>query len=197
MADLRIRRLTGAAVLPYLRDLARLRISVFREYPYLYDGHLDYEEQYIRAYTASPTSVFVLVFDTTRVVGVATGLPLCDADPAFAAPFVASGDDPARFFYFGESVLLPAYRGQGLGHRFFDEREAHARALGGFQATTFCAVERPAEHPHRPADYQPHDAFWARRGYVRRPDLLASFSWQDLGEPAESSKPMVFWVRAL
>jgi hypothetical protein len=33
-----VRRLAGAEVAPYLDDLARMRIEVFREYPYLYDG---------------------------------------------------------------------------------------------------------------------------------------------------------------
>ncbi len=34
-------------------------------------------------------------------------------------------------FFFDESVLLPAYRGRGLGRPcFFDHREAHARGLG-------------------------------------------------------------------
>ena len=30
--------LSGAALLPCLDDVARLRIAVFRDWPYLYDG---------------------------------------------------------------------------------------------------------------------------------------------------------------
>ena len=37
--------LSGAALLPHLDDVARLRIAVFRDWPYLYDGTLDSLEQ--------------------------------------------------------------------------------------------------------------------------------------------------------
>ena len=39
--------LTGADVRTVLDDVARLRISVFRDFPYLYDGSLDYERDYL------------------------------------------------------------------------------------------------------------------------------------------------------
>src|SRR5690606_40200105 len=65
------------------------------------------------------------------------------------------------------SVLLPAYRGRQLGHRFFDERETHARSLGGFEATVFPVVERSPDDPRRPPFGRSHESFWQRRGYVR------------------------------
>jgi len=121
----------GEAVAPYVDDLARLRIAVFREYPYLYEGDAAYEQRYLTAYARSPRSVFVLALDGGKVVGASTGLPLSDDGEAFHQPFLERGIPLEEVFYFGESVLLREYRGQGIGHRFFDEREAHAaRALG-------------------------------------------------------------------
>ena len=105
------------------------------------------------------------------VVGASTGIPLADDSPAFRAPFEARGMDVARVFYCGESVLLPAYRGHGLGHGFFDQREAHARALGRFDWTAFCAVDRDPDDPRLPAGYRPNDAFWHGRGYLRQPGM--------------------------
>jgi GNAT superfamily N-acetyltransferase len=99
-------------------------------------------------------------------------------------------------FYFGESVLLSDYRGQGVGHRFFDERESFAREQG-FAWAAFCAVVRPLDHPSRPAGYVPHDAFWAKRGFVCHPDLKVAFSWKDIGAAQETEKPMVFWLKQL
>jgi GNAT superfamily N-acetyltransferase len=111
-------------------------------------------------------------------------------------PLAAAGYDPATVYYFGESVLRRDFRGRGLGHRFFDEREAFARARG-YRTAAFCAVDRPADHPRRPADYVPLDRFWGKRGFVRRPDIVGQFAWKDLDAEAETAKPMVFWTKAL
>ena len=174
-----------------------MRIQVFREFPYLYDGSAAYEEGYLKTYVDAPSSVMVLVQDGERVVGASSGLPLAAEPPNVIEPFLAHGYDPLRIFYYGESVLLPEYRGRGLGKRFFEEREAHVRALGRFDLACFCAVERPADHPRRPAGYLPLDKLWNRQGFVRHPKLHTTFSWRDLDEDTESSKPMVFWLKKL
>ncbi|MEZ5585370.1 MAG: GNAT family N-acetyltransferase [Candidatus Competibacteraceae bacterium] len=192
-----IRRLSGQEVAPYLPELARLRIEIFREYPYLYEGDLEYEAAYLRAYSQSPESVFVLAQDDERVIGISTGLPLSQADAEFVAPFIEHGYPPQAVFYFGESVLLPDYRGQGIGVRFFEEREGYAQALQRFRYTAFCAVARPDDHPTRPADYQPLDQFWRNRGYTQYPHLQTRYPWRDLGESEETLKPMIFWIKNL
>ncbi|MQX37790.1 GNAT family N-acetyltransferase [Roseospira navarrensis] len=192
-----LRTLTGADLDAHLDDLARLRIAVFRAFPYLYDGDAAYERRYLRTYVETPGGVLVAALDGDRVVGAATGVPLVGEPDDVRRAVADGGLDVAATFYFGESVLLPAYRGRGLGVGFFEAREAHARALGGMTHAVFCAVERPADHPRRPADYVPLDAFWRRRGYAPLPGARCAFSWRDLDEPAESPKPMAFWVRRL
>ncbi|MGF1525236.1 MAG: GNAT family N-acetyltransferase [Candidatus Competibacterales bacterium] len=191
-----MRVLSGADLAPHIPDLARLRIEVFRDFPYLYHGSLAYEEKYLQTYLQSPRSMVVLVQDGERVVGASTGVPLADEDPAFQQPFISSSFDLAQVFYCGESVLHPDYRGRGIYRRFFQAREDHARR-GGFGICAFCAVVRPDDHPRRPADYAPLDPIWRRFGYQRRPDLTTAFPWRDLDEDRESEKPMVFWLKAL
>jgi len=188
---------TGEAVAPYLADLARLRTTVFRDYPYLYEGSPDYESEYLTAYARSPRSVFVLALDRDTVIGASTGIPLLDDQPAFQAPFREKGYRLEEVFYFGESVLLRDYRGRGLGHRFFDEREAHARRLGGFALTAFCAVERADDDPRKPAGYRPNDAFWIKRGYRRQNDLFCTLEWKELGYEVASPHLLRFWLRPL
>lgn len=194
--EIRIEPVVGAAIAPHLPVLAALRIAVFREYPYLYDGSLAYEQRYLAGYAASPGGLVVLARDGDRVVGASTALPLADHSDEVAAPLARAGLDPRTVCYFGESVLEPAYRGRGIGGAFFEHREAHARARGSAIAA-FCAVARPPDHPRRPPDHVPHDAFWTRRGYVRRPDLVATMAWRDLDDAVETAKPMVFWIKAL
>lgn len=194
--SLEIKSFSGADAGPFFNDLARLRIAVFRAFPYLYDGDLAYERDYLATYARSSGAVFVIAFDGGEAIGAATGMPMEEETDAVKAPFLAAGRAPADYFYFGESVLLPAYRGRGVGVRFFEAREAQARRLGKSYCT-FCAVERPADHPLRPADYMPLDAFWAKRGYRHHPELRTAFLWRDLDAPAESAKPLSFWIRKI
>lgn len=193
---LRIESLRGAEIAPQLDALAALRIAVFREWPYLYEGSLAYELKYLDTYLRCPRSLALLVWDGAACVGASTALPLADAEAAAQAPFRAQGEAMDRIHYFGESVILRSHRGRGLGVKFFELREAHARELG-LTVCAFCAVERPADHPLRPADYLSNDAFWTRRGYRKTPQLKASFDWPDIGETYSSSKAMSFWMRTL
>ncbi|RBW58760.1 GNAT family N-acetyltransferase [Ruegeria sp. A3M17] len=191
-----VRPLTGAALTDALDDVARLRIQVFRAWPYLYDGDIDYERKYLQSYRDSDKAVVVGAFDGDRLIGASTGAPLTDHAEDFAAAFEGSGLDLAKIFYCAESVLLSDYRGQGVGHTFFDLREAHARKLG-YRKCAFCSVRHPAEHPMRPNNYHPLDDFWCARGYERMPGVIAQFSWKDIGEEGETVKPLQFWMRDL
>lgn len=193
---------TGAALGPVLRHVAELRIAVFREWPYLYDGTLDYEQAYLDKLAKSDDAVIVVARDGERVVGAATAGPLQQQAPQFADAFSRQNFDPVRVFYCGESVLQPEYRGLGLGHAFFDHRESHARSCrtpagAAYTHVAFCGVIRPADHPRRPADFRPLDAFWMKRGYAKVDGLIGHFDWTDTGEAAETEKPMQFWVRTL
>ncbi len=191
-----VRALTGAALEAALDDVARLRIEVFRAWPYLYDGDLEYERTYLQSYRDSDKAIVVGAFDGNRLVGASTGAPLMDHADDFAAAFDGTGLDLSQIFYCAESVLLPDYRGQGVGHKFFDLREAHARALG-FTKCAFCGVQRPSDHPLRPENYRPLDVFWRARGYEPLQGVIAQFSWKDIGEGGETLKPLQFWIRNL
>lgn len=188
--------LTGDALDDALDDVARLRIAVFRDWPYLYDGDLAYERRYLQTYRDSAQAVVVGAFDEGRLVGAATGTPLADHADDFAAAFAGTGVNLDAIFYGAESVLLSEYRGRGIGHRFFDLREAHARDLG-FARFCFCAVQRPMDHPARPMTYRPLDPFWRKRGYVPLDGVTAAFSWKDVGDPDQTAKPLQFWINDL
>lgn len=191
-----VRTLSGDEISQHLGKLAQLRIAVFAAFPYLYDGDEAYEAEYVHEFAAEPGSVLIAAFDGSEIVGAATASPMAGQKQEFHKPFEDHGYDTARLFYFGESVLLPEYRGHGVGHAFFDQREAAARAAGATHAT-FAAVVRPMDHPARPEGYSPLDTFWRKRGYEMIPGLVTELAWKEHGEAEESPKRMQYWIRAL
>jgi GNAT superfamily N-acetyltransferase len=194
---IRIAPLTGKDVAKGIDAAARLRIAVFRDWPYLYDGSMDYEASYLAKFAKAKGAIIVAAYDGDSIVGCASAAPLAEVEADFSAPFRERGWDIARIFYCGESVLLPAYRGRGIGNAFFDQREAQAASLGSFSHSVFCAVVRPEDHPLRPKSYVPLEAFWRKRGYEKTDGLTTYFTWKDVDQPEQTAKLMQFWIKAL
>ena len=93
MTQLTTTRCSGAEITPHVDALAALRIRVFRDFPYLYDGDVDYERDYLATYERSPRSLAFLVHDGDALIGATTALPLEDEEPAFRQPLVDAGFD--------------------------------------------------------------------------------------------------------
>lgn len=186
----------GTAIAHHIRELAALRIAVFREWPYLYDGDDAYEAAYLANYAESPNAIVVVARSRNRVIGAATAMPLLAHAPDVIEPLQRAGFRGEDVYYFGESVLDPAWRGRGIGHAFFDRREATGIELG-LPVFAFCAVVRTQSHPRRPN--HPHDlaAFWRKRGFQMRPDIVGAMRWKDIDDApgTDSAKPMQFWVK--
>ena len=191
-----IKTCTNEEAAAFLPRLAELRIAVFREYPYLYEGNMAYEMEYLHSFLHVRDVVLVVALDGDRVVGVSTGMPLSGQPLLVQQPWVTAGESISDIFYLSESVLQKEYRGQGIGVRFFEEREAWARQLG-FVRTAFCAVIRPPDDPWRPVDYVPLDAFWHNRGYQPKKGTICQMSWQMVYETEETEKSLQFWSKDL
>lgn len=192
-----IHELRGKEVEPWLEALGTLRIGVFREYPYLYDGTMEYERRYLGRYVECERSLVVLVTDAEgNAVGATTCMPLSDEEAEFQSPFQTRGDDVGNILYLGESVVLGEHRGMGLGKQFFHLREQHARQLG-LEVSAFCAVDRKADDPRRPDGYRSPEGLWNALGYQKQADLKATFSWKEIGESEDHPKTLTFWMKSL
>jgi GNAT superfamily N-acetyltransferase len=187
---------TGPAIAPQITRLSALRVAVFREWPYLYDGSMTSEQGFMEGFAKSTTSGVAIAFDGDEPVGASTCLAMTEEDDHVTQPFRDVGLDLSRFCYFGESVLLSRYRGQGIGVRFFELREAHARTLPGVDSTIFCAVQRPSDHPLRPKDAIPLDNFWRKRGYLPT-DLVCTMTWKQVDSEAKVDNQLRFWMHRL
>lgn len=193
--EITLKIVKGQEIAPYIKALGKLRITIFREYPYLYDGDAAYEEKYLTRYQNCPDALIVLAIDqeTNHLVGMSSCLPLT-YEEEFKDPFLKHGLNPAEIFYFGESILLPEYRGLGLGKKFFDLREDHAHNTlkDSLKFTAFCAVNRKEQAP---TNYQSPEFLWRKRGYTKHPELVATFNWKDIGEKEVTPKSLTFWLK--
>ena len=181
---------------PVLPRVAELRLNIFREYPYLYDGTYANEEEYLGRYLQSADFTLILAKDGQRIVGASTCLPLSQEINEIRAPLLQAGYDVEEVMYLGESVLSKAYRGLGIGKAFFHYRETQSHKLGKSYAS-FCAVERPASHPLRPQNYSSLQTFWRKQGYNRLDRIQASLFWKDVLMDKDTEKKLTFWIKKL
>lgn len=194
-AGLQIEILDASSAKKYLEQIAQLRMTVFRDFPYLYDGNIDYERKYLETYFQSPGARVVLCRDQDKVVGASTVIPMSDEDQSLQRPLANAGIDPKTVMYFGESVLLSDYRGRGAGRAFFVERLKHAESYPGIKKAAFCAVQRASDHPLRPKNYQPLDGLWQSFGFNSVPGLTCTMTWKQIDETQESAKTLQYWLR--
>lgn len=195
--SLKVLRLKGGEIRPYVMELAKLRLAIFKEFPYLYEGSIEDELEYMKIYMHSPDSIMIVALDNQKAVGIATAMPLKQFTiTECQKPFLDLSMNISDIFYFGESVLDKNYRGQGIYRQFFQEREAAAKAYGS-HTVTFCAVERSKNHPHCPQNYRSLDKVWEHFGYKKHPEILTYFVWKDIGDKHKTAKPMIFWMKQL
>jgi GNAT superfamily N-acetyltransferase len=190
-------RLSGNEARRFVNELAALRLKVFWDFPYLYEGTLDYEVKYLETYFKARNSFIFLVEEGGKIVGATTSIWAHEEEESFKKPFADFGLDPKEVFYFGESVLLPEYRGRGLGKVFMEEREKFARSLPFIKTMSFCAVVRPEDHQLKPAGYRPLDEFWKSMGFKKEEGLTTSYEWLDRGETQPSMKKMQYWTKSI
>ncbi len=188
--------LKGAEAKKFIQPLAELRIEVFREFPYLYDGTFEYEKKYLERYFASKNACVVILKNEEEIIGASTAIYLPDEDPMISQA-LARFYDPHSFVYFGESIIKKAYRGQGFGKKFFELREEFARSIQGVKWTGFCAVIRDSQDTRRPKEYFSPEALWLKQSYKKVEGLFAEIAWKELDEEKESPKKLQFWTKEL
>lgn len=188
--------LTGTAIADVLSDLDTLRLDIFREYPYLYEGRLVDELNYLATYATAPDACVIFAYDGGSVIGAASGVPLVHEDTQMPDAFVGTSLPLEELYYVGELLFRPAYRNCGLGRKLLVRMERHIRSLSGYNMLTCATVERPDDHPLRPHDYIPITRFLARTGYVRLPGVTTHFTWCET-DGDKRDHPMQFWIKDL
>lgn len=187
---------TGTAITGALDSLASLRLEIFREYPYLYDGRREDEIANLRSYAEAPDACVILAYDECAVVGAATGMPFIHEGEQMQAAIAVSQYSAEKLYYVGELLFYRAYRNKGLGLQLLGQLEQHIRSLGRYRHLVCATVERPAAHSLQPDGYVPITRFLARTGFDLIPGVTTSFAWRET-DGVRRDHLMQFWVKEL
>lgn len=180
----------GARIGGYIERLGRFRIEVFREYPYLYDGEMEYERKYLGRYAARPNSFLIFCEDANGFVAACTGICMDGAGEEFCEIF--SQEDTSEICYIGEVMIKEGYRGQGLGSKLLSKAMKLIKE-GGYKKAVLCAVDRDEKRHLRPKDYVAPDNLWLKFGFKKLSDKKIYYDWRDIGETCETQKRMSVW----
>lgn len=195
--NITVNLLYGEQIRPYIRELARLCLDVYREWPYLYEGSeaecIEYvEERYVK----KPDSVVCIALEGKTLIGAVMGLPLCHAPQHYLACY--NEKDQEGVFYWGELAVYPKYRNLKIAKEMYTTMGKAVIASGKYKAMAFCEVIRSAEFKYpMPGNYVGHGTLWNALGFEKKENLTCQGKWKLVGEQEESSQLMVYWWKQL
>jgi len=195
MSDIKIVAFTGREIDAVIPKLADLRIEIFAEYPFLYEGSLEDEKQHIKKFFAMEDAIVVAAFDQDKIVGISTAYPFIYEKESFQKLFLKHQRAPQEYFIIGEVALQKQYRRLGIGKKILQEIEAYAQKLNSYKYFCLYTFVRSPEDPRRPSDYYPETIFWKNRGFVEHPELHATVAYREIGESKKTPKKIRFWTK--
>jgi GNAT superfamily N-acetyltransferase len=194
MQSFRYETYRGAEIVKVADSLYYLAITVFREFPYLYEPET--EENHLERYTKMENSFALMIYDGDKLAGATTASLLKEEVDMVRTPYEKAGFDPDKTFYFGESMLLPEYRGMGNYKKIMSER-IKAAVESGADKASFISVIRPDNHPLKPTEYMQLKPIWNRYGFFENPHVDMKWTWKDVDKPKADLKSLTAWVKDL
>jgi len=188
--------LQGADILGHLENIARLRLSLFREYPYLYAGKMKYELQYLQHYANKDEATVIVSSYENQLAGAVTAIPLQYESEEMIAPVAATSYMVERTYYIGELLFYPEYRNKGLGTRLLSRIEEHVLNLQDYDYLICATVIRPENHPLIPAGYVPIERFLQRNRFAKLPGVSTHSAWKET-DGTRKNHEMQFWLKAV
>lgn len=190
--------LTGNDMQGTLEFVAQQRMRHYKGYPYLYEGNMQEEMEYLNLVASSPHSALCVVYKDDHIVGFAMGASFQEFAVHFKGSielFNAAGRNPHDYFYIADDIILPGYEGHMLTERMFEHLEQYAINLGF--AYTCIVHEQYDTHPLKPKNYCDMD--WSKLGYTKTGSAI-HFVWNTLQADGSSCKQehiLPYWAKKL
>lgn len=183
----------GKEIEPFLDLLSEWRVKFFKEPPYLYVGTIESDKEHTRDYLVDERSTVAIARSEDQIVGISTGIPLNSQSnfiKVLQSLFRSNHKDPSSYYYFGEVMILPEYRGQGLTRKLFKAQEKLA-VQWGYQNAALLTVVRE--------NYFDLDNMWQHLGYTKT-EMELIVNWPTIqkdGSVRNSDNRMPVWIKKL
>lgn len=177
----------------YIDDLADLRISYFREYPYFYQVNRSVEKEYLTTYSRSPNTLFVVAGE--EAVGVLTGCPLTESIEGYQRPFVNKKMELDKVFCLGEFVFQSGYENEAIQKKMYEQLEEQIRKERKYSQIVVYEIVR-LENDLEPPGYVSIEEFWEKMGFVKQADLALSIPWEDSRTNRLVDHTLVAWLKS-
>lgn len=199
-SDYTIKIISKENVPSILHFVSELRIKFFRDYPYLYEGNLKEEMNYLNWFSKLQDTQIVVAYQGDKPIGFLTGTAFIDFNEHFSgstAIFKNAGLNPTDFYYFSEIIILPEHRGKNISKKLFKVLENYATQKG-YKAA--CLVnESYSFHPLKPSNYKSLDSYFQHLGYHSTP-LIIHYTWPTLQKDGSSSNQehsLRYWIKLM
>lgn len=182
------------------QDIAHMRLTLFKEFPYLYEGDEEGEREYLESYFNADTACLILLYDQGEIVGFSSGVGLHEEMPDIQKPFARHGLNTQDYYYVGEVMLKAPYQKKGLTKIFQEHHNWHiqnlkARGEGNFSKLTLMTVVRPDDHPLYPEGYEPIDGILNHFGFQKSDTLFVHLPWSQVDQEEVVDHTLNIWIK--
>lgn len=182
--------LRGQEIESRMPEIIELCDTIYRQYPYLYNGDNEGYADYIKSYSNCPNSVVVLTFSNNQAIGIATGMPMEDTREYYLLPFRNHQIDISSFFYLGEFGFKPESHHSGIAFEMYQLFEETVKEQQKYSTIAFWEILNPMKCEEL------HEAY-RTAGFLYHPELNFELWWQNIGDSIESPHQCQYWLKSL
>jgi hypothetical protein len=194
-SGLRVEMVSGADMQPYLERIVEYRLKYFKEFPYLYQGNVEEEVEFVEQYIKSSTArVLVLKDQCGNFGGFATGISVMESSHADKLGVIIN--QPENVYYIGEMIFDELFRGKD-GFRQCLSYFQNIKEMG-YKKVCFITVQRDGKYP-RPINYHDHEGAWGVTGFEKYEQTI-TISWPVIqvgGDSVAQENILNIWIKKL
>lgn len=192
----RVETYTGQQIAPYTDKIVQLSNTLFKGHPYFYNGtDADYTK-HLQSYAQSNNRVLSLAYEGNQIIGMATGLPLNEAEKAAQEPFLKKGENISKTFYLEELIVLPEHTGKGIGQQMTKNVEKYAKEKG-YTSIATQAIDEGTVKSAVPNGYYSMTNVFKKLNWQERSELNTTGYWPNTNETQNSPHKLIYWTKSL